>query len=56
MADIAVIGGMIFSALVNLDVPAECVALREWYERVQARPSYKQWQALVDEERAWRKG
>jgi len=54
MADIAVIGGMIFSALVNLPVPAECTALREWYERMQARPSYKKWQALVEEERSWR--
>lgn len=51
MADIAIIGGMIFSALVNLQVPSECAALREWYERMQARPSFQQWKALVEEER-----
>lgn len=55
MADIAVIGGMIFSALVDLQVPSECSALREWYERMQARPSFQQWKALVEEERLRRK-
>lgn len=51
MADIAVIGGMIFSALVNLPVPSECGALREWYERMQARSSFQLWKAMVEEER-----
>ncbi|MBS0883370.1 glutathione S-transferase [Pantoea sp. JGM49] len=55
MADIAVIGGMIFSALVNLQVPSEFAALHEWYERMQARPSFQQWKALVEEERLRRK-
>lgn len=55
MADIAVIGGMIFSALVKLAVPAECTALREWYSRMQARPSVQQWKAMVDAERLQRK-
>lgn len=55
MADIAVIGGMIFSELVSLQVPSECAALREWYERMQARPSFQQWKALVEEERLRRK-
>jgi len=48
MADIAVIGGMIFSTLVKLPVPAECVVLRDWYARMLARPSVQQWQARVD--------
>ncbi|WP_315312275.1 glutathione S-transferase [Pantoea vagans] len=48
MADIAVIGGMIFSALVNLAVPDECTALKAWYAAIQRRPSYQQWQAMVE--------
>lgn len=48
MADIAVTGGMIFSSLVNLAVPKECKALLEWYARIQKRPSFQQWQAMVD--------
>src|SRR5471030_113740 len=55
MADIAVIGGMIFSVLVKLPVPAECTALREWYTRMQARSSVQQWKAMVDAERLQRK-
>jgi len=55
MADIAVIGGMIFSTLVTLSVPSECAALREWYNRMQARPSVQQWKAMVDAERLQRK-
>lgn len=49
MADIAVIGGMIFSSLVKLPVPDECDALRAWYAKMQERPSYKTWLALVDQ-------
>lgn len=49
MADIAVIGGMIFASLVKLPVPEECEALRAWYARMQERPSYKAWRALVDQ-------
>jgi len=48
MADIAVTGGMIFAALVNLAVPDECTALKAWYSNIQHRPSYQQWQALVE--------
>lgn len=48
MADIAVIGGMIFSTLVKLAVPQECAALLEWYNRMQARPSVQQWKAMVE--------
>jgi glutathione S-transferase len=39
MADITVIGGMIFASRVKLPVPAECEALRAWYRRMQERPS-----------------
>jgi glutathione S-transferase len=39
MADITVIGGLIFAGLVELPVPAECEALQAWYARMQERPS-----------------
>lgn len=39
LADITVIGGLIFAGLVELDIPAECDALKAWYARMQARPS-----------------
>lgn len=48
MADIAVIGGMIFSTLVELSIPEECEALREWYARMQKRPSVVAWAAMVE--------
>ena len=41
MADITVIGGLIFAGLVKLPVPAECGALRDWYARMQERPSVR---------------
>ncbi len=41
MADITLIGGLIFAGLVELAVPAECVALEHWYARMQERPSVK---------------
>ena len=41
MADITVIGGMIFAGLVNLAAPAECEALQTWYAAMQNRPSVK---------------
>jgi glutathione S-transferase len=41
MADITVIGGLIFAGLVELPVPAECGALQAWYARMQERPSVK---------------
>ena len=41
MADITVIGGLIFAAFVKLQVPAECEALQAWYKRMQQRPSVK---------------
>lgn len=39
MADITVIGGMIFADLVKLPVPEDCDALQAWYARMQERPS-----------------
>jgi glutathione S-transferase len=48
MADIAVLGGMIFASLVKLPVPEECEALREWHTRMQQRQSVQQWKAMVD--------
>ena len=49
MADIAVLGGLIFAALVKLPVPEECVALRAWHDNMQKRPSYQTWRALVEQ-------
>ncbi len=41
MADITVIGGLIFADIVKLPVPAACEALRAWYARMQEHPSVK---------------
>ena len=41
MADITVIGGMIFADLVNLTVPADCETLKAWYAKMQDRPSVR---------------
>jgi len=41
MADITVIGGLIFAELVKLPVPADCNALLAWYTRMQERPSVR---------------
>jgi glutathione S-transferase len=41
MADITVIGGLIFAGLVELPVPAACEALQAWYARMQERASVK---------------
>lgn len=49
MADIALLGGLIFASLVKLAVPEECQALRAWHARMQARPSVQQWRAMVDQ-------
>ena len=48
MADIAVLGGMIFASLVQLPVPEECVALRAWHARMQERSSVQAWRAMVE--------
>lgn len=47
MADIAVLGGMIFAGLVKLPVPDECEALRAWDDRMQERSSVQQWREMV---------
>lgn len=41
MADIAVIGGLIFAELVQLPIPADCAALRAWWADMQQRPSVR---------------
>lgn len=41
MADITVIGGLIFAGLVKVPVPAECEAFHAWYARMQERPSVR---------------
>lgn len=41
MADITVIGGLIFAELVGFAVPPECKALLGWYARMQERPSVR---------------
>ncbi|MBE9607705.1 glutathione S-transferase [Acetobacteraceae bacterium H6797] len=41
MADISLIGGLIFADLVKLPIPEECTALRDWWARMQERPSVK---------------
>lgn len=41
MADITVIGGLIFAGLVELHVPAQYEALHAWYVRMQDRSSVK---------------
>jgi glutathione S-transferase len=47
MADITVIGGLIFANLVNLAVPAECTALAAWHARMQERPSIQKQLSIV---------
>lgn len=51
MADIAVLGGLIFAALVELPVPEECEALRAWLAGVNERPSVQAWRAMVAQPR-----
>jgi glutathione S-transferase len=41
MADITLIGGLIFAELVGLAVPPECEDLLGWYARMQERPSVR---------------
>lgn len=41
MADITVIGGLIFADLVNLAIPDECTALISWYARMNNRQSVR---------------
>lgn len=39
MADMAVLGGLIFVDHLDVEVPAECDALSSWYKAMQERPS-----------------
>jgi glutathione S-transferase len=48
MADITVIGGLIFASLVDVAVPDHCDALRAWHEKVQQRPSVQNWITMSD--------
>lgn len=41
MADITLIGGLIFADFLKVPVPAECDALTAWYARMQERPSVR---------------
>ena len=41
MADITVVGGLIFAELVKLPLPDGCDALQAWYARMQERPSVR---------------
>lgn len=43
MADITVIDGLIFAALVDIPVPDAYHALRAWHEKVLQRPSVRNW-------------
>jgi glutathione S-transferase len=41
MADITLIGGLVFASIVKLPVPVECEALLAWYSRMRERPSVR---------------
>ncbi|HEX7910823.1 MAG TPA: glutathione S-transferase [Paraburkholderia sp.] len=41
MADITLIGGLVFASIVELPVPAECEALLAWFARMRERPSVR---------------
>ncbi|WP_460948947.1 glutathione S-transferase [Pseudomonas marginalis] len=51
MADIAVLGGLIFAALVELPIPQECEALHAWQAKVNERASVQAWRAMVAQPR-----
>lgn len=48
MADITLVGGMIFAALLNVPVPEECAALMAWYERMMKRQSVQNWRKMSE--------
>ena len=52
MADITVIGGLIFAGQLDLPVPTECRALRDWYLTMEQRPSVKNWSEMSAAARA----
>lgn len=49
MADITVIGGLVFASIVKLPVPTECTALLAWYQSMRERPSVKDQPAFAAE-------
>lgn len=51
MADITLIGGLIFAGIVNLALPEEYTALQAWYDRMKKRPSVEQWFAMTGSRR-----
>ena len=46
MADITLIAGLIFAALLKIPVPEECEALHAWHARMQTRPSVQNWRTM----------
>ena len=48
MADITVLGGLIFARLVDVAVPGECEALLAWHEKMQIRPSVQNWVTMSE--------
>ncbi len=48
MADITVIGGLIFAGLLELEIPHELDALRGWWARMQERPSVRDRVSMSD--------
>lgn len=48
MADIAVIGGLVFTDIVKLEVPGNLKALHKWHDKVRERPSVQHWKTMSD--------
>ncbi|MFC0387237.1 glutathione S-transferase [Muricoccus vinaceus] len=46
MADITLIGGLIFAEQLKVSVPDECKALVAWYTRMQERSSVQNWRTM----------
>lgn len=46
MADIALIGGFVFANIVNLEIPAELMALHAWHARMLERRSVQNWETI----------
>jgi glutathione S-transferase len=46
MADIAVIGGLVFADIVKLEVPDNLKALHGWHDKVRERPSVQHWKTM----------
>lgn len=46
MADITLVGGLIFADMLKVTVPDECDALKDWYGRMEQRPSVRNWRSM----------